>query len=266
MTRRLSRSAAEDQIVRKIKLPPDKKPIVEIKRRDVHRALAIGAAATVTLIVICSLAVHPHALPTPQAANAQLLGESISAEEAVTDDITKPKRETDQPWAEPEPDGDSSDTPGSTAVPQEAQDTVQVPVQENAQAKEAEPAPAAAPEQAPATDAEPEAPNEPEPEAAAEAVPYTGPRLTREGGVNTFDGHTETWYSQRVLPGTGLDIPGRHVANDGTIRDADDYIVVASDDLPKGSLVETSLGTGKVYDTFGGYNEGTGNVDIYTDW
>lgn len=86
--------------------------------------------------------------------------------------------------------------------------------------------------------------------------------LTRSGGVNYYNGRKETWYSQRVLPGGGLDIPGRHVAEDGTIRDADGYICVAASDLPKGTVVETSLGTGKVYD----YCPTPGTTDVYVDW
>ena len=86
--------------------------------------------------------------------------------------------------------------------------------------------------------------------------------LTKSGGVNEFNGRHETWYSQRVLPGDGLDIPGRHVAEDGTIRDEDGYIAVAASDLPRGSVVETSLGTGKVYDS----GCAAGTTDIYTDW
>lgn len=86
--------------------------------------------------------------------------------------------------------------------------------------------------------------------------------LTADGGVNWFEGRRETWYSQRVLPGGGLDIPGRHVAEDGTIRDGDGYICVAASDLEYGTVVETSLGTGKVYDT--GCEPGT--TDIYVDW
>lgn len=86
--------------------------------------------------------------------------------------------------------------------------------------------------------------------------------LTMEGGVNYYNGRRETWYSQRVLPGGGLDIPGRHVAEDGTIRDEDGLICVAASDLEYGTLVETSLGLGKVYDC--GCPEGT--TDIYVDW
>ena len=86
--------------------------------------------------------------------------------------------------------------------------------------------------------------------------------LTPEKGRIWFNGHTETYYSQKVLPGGGLNIPGRHIASDGTIRDGDGYIVLASDDYPKGTVVQTSLGPGKVYDS----GSGKGNIDLYTDW
>lgn len=88
--------------------------------------------------------------------------------------------------------------------------------------------------------------------------------LTPSMGVKYFNGHRETWYSQRVLPGNGLNIPGRHVASDGTIRDVDNYIVLASDlsYASRGSIIMTSLGPGKVYDTGCAY----GTIDIYTDW
>ena len=83
-------------------------------------------------------------------------------------------------------------------------------------------------------------------------------------GVVYYNGHRETYYSQQVLPGGGLNIPGRHVAEDGTIRDGDGYICVAADPsyLGYGAIVETSLGTGKVYDSGCDY----GTVDIYTNW
>ena len=86
--------------------------------------------------------------------------------------------------------------------------------------------------------------------------------LTKSKGVNYFNGHKETWYSQRVLPGGGLNIPGRHVNEQGLVCDGDGYICVASSDYPKGTIVETSLGTGKVYDC----GCASGIIDIYTDW
>ncbi len=90
----------------------------------------------------------------------------------------------------------------------------------------------------------------------------SGGALTRSKGVVYYNGHRETWYSQRVLPGGGLNIPGRHVDSDGLIRDGDGYICVASSDYPRGTIVETSLGTGKVYDS----GCASGTIDIYTDW
>lgn len=83
-------------------------------------------------------------------------------------------------------------------------------------------------------------------------------------GAMYFNGHKETYYSQRTLPGTSLNIPGRHVAEDGTVRDGEGYICVAADltFLPRGSVVMTSLGPAKVYDTGCAY----GTVDLYVDW
>lgn len=83
-------------------------------------------------------------------------------------------------------------------------------------------------------------------------------------GVVWYGGHRETYYSQRVLPGGGLNIPGRHVAGDGTIRDGSGYLCLAAypGEYPKKSFVETSLGTGIVYDVC----EVPNTIDIYTDW
>lgn len=91
-------------------------------------------------------------------------------------------------------------------------------------------------------------------------------RLSKSKGAVYYNGHKETYYSQRVLSGKGLKAlnnNGRHVANDGTVRDGDGYIAVACNYLPKGSRIMTSLGPGKVYDT-GGM---TGKwIDIYVNW
>lgn len=88
--------------------------------------------------------------------------------------------------------------------------------------------------------------------------------LTASKGVVYFNGHKETYYSEKVLPGNGLNIPGRHVAEDGTIRDSEGYIVISSDlsYASKGSTLMTSLGPAKVYDTGCAY----GTLDIYVSW
>lgn len=93
---------------------------------------------------------------------------------------------------------------------------------------------------------------------------YSSNGLSKSKGAMYFNGHRETYYSEKILPGTGLNIPGRHVADDGTIRDGDGYICVAADSgyLPRGSVLITSLGPAKVYDSGCAY----GTVDIYVSW
>lgn len=92
---------------------------------------------------------------------------------------------------------------------------------------------------------------------------YTS-RLTKRGGIynNPYTGLKETWYSQRVLPGGGLDIPGRHINDEGFVCDKDGYICVASSTYPKGTIIETSRGMGKVYDS--GCKPGI--LDVYVNW
>ena len=148
-----------------------------------------------------------------------------------------------------------------------------------------ESAPAPAPEPIPESTSEPEPIPEPapEPEEVVEelieqlptAYGYillydksynveTDVKLNSYIGVVYFNGHKETYYSQNVLPGGGLRIPGRHVAEDGTVRDEEGYICVAADwsYLPYGATVLTSLGPARVYDTGCDY----GVVDIYVNW
>lgn len=91
---------------------------------------------------------------------------------------------------------------------------------------------------------------------------YGGPEgvLTKSGGVNSFGGRRETWYSSNVLwhYRTNEWTPDAN----GVYRDADGYVVVAASDLAQGSIVETSHGTGKVYDS----GCAAGTTDIYTNW
>lgn len=60
-----------------------------------------------------------------------------------------------------------------------------------------------------------------------------------------------------MLPGGGLNIPGRHVSG-GFVRDGNGYIVLAND-APKGTIIETPFGAGMVYDrgTYGSH------IDVY---
>lgn len=96
------------------------------------------------------------------------------------------------------------------------------------------------------------------------AYHITENHLTKENGVVYYAGHRETWYSIHE-PGqtvTAWDIPGKHVAEDGTIRDIDGYVCVASSDLPFYTILMTSVGPAKVYDT--GCSKGI--IDVYTTW
>jgi len=88
--------------------------------------------------------------------------------------------------------------------------------------------------------------------------------LAVDNGLVFFRGHAEVWYSVKEKVGytTEYKIPGKHVADDGTIRDKDGYICAASKDLPKGHTLLTSLGPGKVYDKW----ETSRSIGIYTDW
>lgn len=90
------------------------------------------------------------------------------------------------------------------------------------------------------------------------AAEYTLEEFMFTGAVH-WGGHKFTFYSQQVLPGPGLEIPGRHVNDDGYVSDSDGFIVLAGD-APKGTVFETPFGyRGKIYDrgTFGTH------LDVY---
>lgn len=87
-----------------------------------------------------------------------------------------------------------------------------------------------------------------------------GNGLTKSGGVNWYNGRKETWYSSNVL--WHYRTNEWTLGSDGVYRDADGYIIVAASDTPYGSIVDTSLGKGKVYDSGCGSNI----YDIYVGW
>lgn len=83
----------------------------------------------------------------------------------------------------------------------------------------------------------------------------------RYHGVINWGGYKFTFYSQSVLPGGGLKIPGRHI-DGGYVCDADGYIVLAND-APRGTIIPTPFSGkyGKVYD-----RGTTGNhFDVYVE-
>lgn len=87
--------------------------------------------------------------------------------------------------------------------------------------------------------------------AASSAYIYSVNDLIFHGRIN-WSGMQYTFYSQSVLPGHGLNIPGRHVSAAGFVCDGDGYIVLASDYYARGTVISTPFGApGKVYDAFG---------------
>ena len=82
-------------------------------------------------------------------------------------------------------------------------------------------------------------------------------------GVIDWGGYKWTYYSQRVLPGPGLEIPGRHVGAYGFVCDENEYICLASNDLSWGTIVDTPFGPkGRIYDC----GCASGVLDCYCDW
>lgn len=88
---------------------------------------------------------------------------------------------------------------------------------------------------------------------------YTGP-LNPTSGVYYYNGRKETYYSSRVL--YHYRTPEWTAGYDGVYRDSEGYVVVAASDLSQGSLVDTSFGMGKVYDS----GCAAGTTDIYVIW
>ena len=87
----------------------------------------------------------------------------------------------------------------------------------------------------------------------------------QNSGVISWGGYDWTYYSELILPGDGLNIPGRHTTEDGYVCDGDGYVVLAVDlsMLPRYSVVDTPFGReGKVYDTGCAY----GVLDVYVRW
>lgn len=67
-------------------------------------------------------------------------------------------------------------------------------------------------------------------------------------GVVYYSDYKYTYYSQSVLPGGGLSIPGRHINANGYVCDGDGYIVLAGS-APLGTVYPTPFGHyGKIYD------------------
>ena len=89
---------------------------------------------------------------------------------------------------------------------------------------------------------------------------YSGDGFMQEGVRAGVDSDTETWYSSNAAYHyrTGEWTPD----DEGYYRDSDGYYVVASNDYAEGTVVNTSKGEAKVYDS----GTDSGNIDMYVNW
>lgn len=119
---------------------------------------------------------------------------------------------------------------------------------------------------------------EPEPEPVVEQTysepivqeyvePEPAPQQTYVGNSFQSDGvwqdenYRYTWYSSNAL--YHYRTPEWTAGSDGIYRDAEGYVVVASSDLPQGTVVEgTPFGACKVYDS----GCASGTLDVYTNF
>lgn len=98
--------------------------------------------------------------------------------------------------------------------------------------------------------------------ANSSSVVYS-PDYFQKMGMIDWGGWTWTWYSERVLPGTGLHIPGRYTDSQGYVRDENGYLCLASSTLAWGTVVDTPFGSqGRVYDS--GCDSDV--LDVYVGW
>ena len=105
---------------------------------------------------------------------------------------------------------------------------------------------------------------------------YTQPTgdgvLTASNGVNYYGNQKETYYNLNmdgvISIAQSQGIEGEYWVRDDGCKMYGDYIIVAAnlDTHPRGSLVETSLGTGIVLDTGGFAASDPNQVDIATEW
>lgn len=101
---------------------------------------------------------------------------------------------------------------------------------------------------------------------------YSTSGLTASSGVNYYGDQKETYYNlnmnQVVANAQAVGIQGEYWVREDGVKMYGDYVIVAAnlDVHPRGSTVETSLGTGIVLDTGGFAAENPTQVDIATDW
>lgn len=92
----------------------------------------------------------------------------------------------------------------------------------------------------------------------------SGGKLTAQGGINYYNNQKETYYnldmSGVISNAQSQGIEGNYWVRDDGVKMYGDYVIVASQ-LPKNTIIETSLGPGLVLDYCP-----SNSVDIATNW
>jgi len=94
------------------------------------------------------------------------------------------------------------------------------------------------------------------------SMTYT-PSDFQDIGIINWGDWTWTYYSEKLLSGEGLYLPGRYTDDNGYICDGNGYICIASSSLKWGTIVNTPFGKqGRVYDS------GCASyiLDVYVSW
>ena len=237
-------------------------------KRSGASAAALGAVLALALGVPAVMAVARPASPVQSAVAAEVSGSKLVAVEEipyqtviVEDEAGVRDAEVEeqagvrglrQVWLDPA----VGDEPPTRRVV-----VVNEPVDRIVKVGTALALPAAEEPPAPEPEPEPQVDSAPAGASRSAAPPASSYATTGEWSLSSFmragvvmwGGHKFTYYSQSVLPGGGLRIPGRHVNGGGFVADGDGYIVLAAGyGIPKGSVFSTPFGaSGKVYDTCG---------------
>ena len=96
--------------------------------------------------------------------------------------------------------------------------------------------------------------------------------LTKKGGINTFEGHQESWYNLKMTKviqrAQANGVTGVYWENSDGLKMYGSYIIVAAnyDIYPYGSLVNTSRGIGIVLDTGEFIKKNPAMIDLAVAW
>ena len=218
--------------------------------------------------------VIPEVIPeTPPEAVPEVVSEVVSESE-ITPELSMASEAAPEAMPEPEATPELSVASEAEAVsePEPAPEVVSEPEVAPEAAPEAAPEPEVTPESDTPLESAPEPTPEPAPEPEPAPAPQAGPVLNARNGRIQGPSGEETYYNlnmNRVVSNMhNMGFKGEYWVRDDGVKMFGDYVMVAADlDVhPRGSLVETSLGTGIVCDTGGFAKTNHHQLDIATSW